>query len=172
MTKLQQQRQAYLFWLKQRGLVWPMMTEVASKDVGKTTFALRGTGSRCPRVVFLAPLTTIEAPLFKSEERALLIRMVRAMKVAFSEIYVCGICYEEPRVSSRSTEIEVGYDHAKLKRHIDQLNPKAVVIFQQDLVPECDFICPVVRTWHPAELLASTEKKRETWHQLQTLLSL
>ena len=168
----QRQVQNYLLWAKSRGLVYPLIRDHDKSPSGEesdSAYFIKESGSNHPRVVFLTPIRNLEANFFAEQERALLIRMVKAIKLAFHEIHVCGV------YDCESTDIKTAsksYSQQELAVHIQCLKPKAVVLFGKDLLPDFSSTILTIRTWHPAKLLCSLQKKKETWADLQEVVAI
>jgi len=113
----------------------------------------------------------------------LLERALNALKLSYSDVYICNILKCRPPENRDPEKEETLKCTPWLERQIQLVEPKVIValgkhsaqfLFEEDgamssLRNRVKKVCgiPVVATWHPAFLLRREDKKEEFWQDLK-----
>lgn len=125
---------------------------------------------------------------FVGEAGQLLTKMIIAMGYKRSEVYICNLLKCRPPEDRNPLPEEITQCLPFLLRQIQSISPRAIVALgtfaAQTLLGSKEPISslrgqfhdfhgiPLMPTFHPAFLLRSPEKKRETWEDLQQVMKL
>jgi uracil-DNA glycosylase family 4 len=125
---------------------------------------------------------------FVGEAGQLLTKMIIAMGYDRSEVYICNLLKCRPPENRDPSPEEIAHCSPFLLRQVQAVTPKAIVALgafaAQTLLGSKEPISrlrgkfhdyhgiPLMPTFHPAFLLRSPEKKRETWADLQQVMKL
>jgi len=118
----------------------------------------------------------------------LLTKMIQAMRLGREEVYICNVVKCRPPGNRDPEPDEVAACEPFLKRQIAAIQPRVIVALGKFaahvLAGEQTPITrlrgnlrhyqgiPVMPTYHPAYLLRDESRKREAWHDLQSVMAL
>jgi DNA polymerase len=130
----------------------------------------------------------IQGEPFAGEAGQLLTKMIIAMGYKRSEVYICNLLKCRPPEDRDPSPEEIAQCLPFVLRQLQSIAPKAIVALgtfaAQTLLGSKEPISslrgrfhdfngiPLMPTFHPAFLLSSPEKKRETWGDLQQVMKL
>jgi uracil-DNA glycosylase len=180
-----EQFKAYLLWLEERGIHFPVPSPAAPSDNEASAFS--GTGIK---VLFLAdlPCSTLiqsDAPMTE-EELALLHRMIVAMQLSDTD-YRIEVAFPNMASSyaSPGPDLVVAQQAAALDL-VDKIKPELIISLgwqatrialgsdqswhelRGKIIPSSYLLeIPVLPTLHPRDLLRFPPNKRSTWSDLQ-----
>lgn len=151
-----------------------------------------GSGSSAAPVLFVGEAPGRDEDLqgepFVGEAGQLLTKMIIAMGYERSGVYICNLLKCRPPENRNPSPQEIAQCSPFLLRQVEAVAPKAIVALgafaAQTLLGSSEPInrlrgrfhdyhgIPLMPTFHPAYLLRSPEKKRETWADLQQVMKL
>lgn len=188
--------EAYLHWLKDRGLVHPVIrtsTQVAADADTPAASPVQAAAVTPPRLVFVGDLPSIEAEsvgrALAGEEEVLLDRMVQAMRLVKEETLAFNVFTERLPAGVMPDSATIAAARDRLAAELTQTNGDLVVAlggfatrvllgdrtnFQEvrgQLLPS-DLLQgkSVLSTFHPRDLLRTPANKRLAWSDLQTAM--
>lgn len=149
-----------------------------------------GVGSSTADIVFVGEAPGAEEDRlgepFVGRSGKLLTKMIEAMGLSREEIYICNVVKCRPPLNRNPEADEVMACEPFLKKQLAIIKPKVIVTLgryaSQCLVKSADKMSelrgkwqvyeniPLMPTYHPAYLLRSPSKKKDTWEDLQKIL--
>lgn len=151
-----------------------------------------GAGDPAARLMFVGEGPGREEDLqglpFVGEAGQLLTKMIEAMSYTRETVYICNVVKCRPPENRNPSPEEISACSPFLLRQIKAVAPKVIVALgtfaAQTLLASKEPISrlrggfhdyhgiPLMPTFHPAFLLRSPEKKRETWSDLQQVMKI
>jgi DNA polymerase len=161
--------------------------------LGKTrTNLVFGVGDPHARIVFVGEAPGRDEDLqgepFVGEAGQLLTKIIQAMGLERSEVYICNVLKCRPPNNRNPLPEEIGHCHPYLLRQLKAIGPGAIVALgtfaAQTLLKTREPISrlrgkfhdyhgiPLMPTFHPAFLLRNANMKRQVWDDMQQVMKL
>ena len=161
--------------------------------LGKTrTSLVFGVGNPRARIVFVGEAPGMDEDLqgepFVGEAGQLLTKIIEAMQLARSEVYICNVLKCRPPGNRNPQHDEIEQCQPFLLRQLKAIGPEVVVCLgtfaAQTLLQSKEPISrlrghfhdyhgiPLMPTFHPAFLLRNAGKKRDVWEDMQQVMKL
>ncbi len=157
-------------------------------ELSKTrTNVVFGEGNKSAKIVFIGEAPgrdeDLQAKPFVGRAGQLLTRMIEAMNLKRTDVYICNVLKCRPPDNRPPQQIEISVCRKYLEKQIGLISPKVICTLgryaAQTILGTIDGITtfrgkqgvykniPVIPTYHPAYLLRNLSAKQDTWEDLQ-----